>query len=118
MILTVFLTLAVVGQGPHWDAMTSANETASMCSIGQGIRLDDNRTSPDVVARAAIAACYQELLQLDDAVKRNADIEIPTVPDIQKIPLVQDYVRNMRKRIEDLVIQAILEQRIKNAPNK
>ena len=116
-MIFMLLSLLAAPQSAHWDAMARANETASICSVRQGVRLDDKKTSPEIIARAAFAACNRELQELDESVKRNAAIEMPTVPQSMTEPAVQEHIRSMRKRIEDLVIQAVLEQRVRNAPN-
>ena len=118
MIVPFLIFASADTQGTHWEAMGRANEVASICSIRQGVRLDDKRTSPEIVARAAMAACHRELLEMDQSVATNAAIEIPTVPQEQRNATVAGHVQAMRKRIEDLTIQAILERRMRHAPNK
>jgi hypothetical protein len=119
VIIFTALHLLSVQQGPHLIAMAEANEAASICAIREGVRLDDRRTSPDIVARAGMASCFTQLNDLEKAIKRSAEVEMPTVPNADRQPLIQSSVSSAKKRIEDLVIQAILEQRkLKRAPNQ
>ena len=122
MIITLpmmIIAMSMAAQDAGWDLMTNTSNAFYICSVQQAVRLDDHRTSPEIIARGAMRACSQEARAYESAFRAKAQQVMAGVPVSETEPLLEKQLEEHRQDVENLTIQAILEQRTtKRAKNR
>ncbi|MBX9898386.1 MAG: hypothetical protein K2Y17_10920 [Qipengyuania sp.] len=100
-------------QPAGWELVNQARNAASICVGTQAVRLDDKRTSPEIIARAAFRACKVEIDGFSSAYKAKAIEMMPTDPNGERDALIESGFKPFVEDLENFAIQAILEVRVK-----
>ena len=101
-----------------WENVTSTRTAATYCVVSESVRLDDRTTSPDIIARGAFRACQAQVRNFDQAFRAKAIESVPRMPTSEMDDRLKPMVEEQHRDMQDLAIQAVLENRVKNrAPN-
>ena len=92
--------------------MNEARNAASICVGAQAVRLDDKRTAPEIIARAAFRACKAEIDDFSSAYQAKAIEMIPADPNGDRDAFIRSKFKPFVEDLENLAIQAILEVRV------
>jgi hypothetical protein len=111
MIVSAVLFAAALAQAVEPE---DAVVPAAKCSMAAGVRLDDGRSSADIIARGALSACSREMHAFEAALRAKADATMSSdVPADEKARLVADTYGRFEREVENMTIEAILKWRAK-----
>ena len=113
LVLVSSLSSIAFAQDAGWDLMTKTKNEATLCLVSQAVRLDDGRTSPEIVVRGAARACQESIRAFDNAFRSKFEEMVPYDLNSQRETLIGQKTSEFHTDMQDLAIQAILEERVK-----
>ena len=113
------MSVAALGQDAGWDLMTKTRNDATFCVVSESVRLDDHSTSPEIIVRGAMRACQQSISAFDRAFRSKFEEMVPYDVNSQRESAISEKTNEFHVDMQELAIQAILEERVKKrAPNQ